>query len=375
MLHALRVIFILFCAGVGWYIAGDPVLTVLPHLNDAIRRGTIQPWHGLIVFGLVGTLLVILEWGFTRRFVSVISVVMFGLLVGLVFSALFTNAIELIPAFREIPPALKSLVHIVLTFFFCYLSMVAILQSKDDFKFVIPFIELSREGRRGRPWVIDTSVIIDGRIADLAEAKVLDAPLVVPRFVLDELQQVADSADRTKRNRGRRGLDILNRLRKNRALDVQINEVRLPEVEGVDAKLMRLARMIDARLVTNDFNLNKVAQVQGIEVFNMNDLANALRAPVLPGEGLVVKIVKVGEESGQGVGYLEDGTMVVVEGCARRVGEMVPITVTSVIQRSAGRMVFGRPGQSSAEVPIVRTDAPPPPGGPSATPPASPPRA
>jgi uncharacterized protein YacL len=364
MLHALRIVFIFFCALIGWYLAGDPIFKIVPDLDAAIRAGTIRPWHGLVVFGLVGTLLVILEWGFTRRFVSIVSVVMFGLLVGLVFAALFTNALEMIPPFRAVDPALKNLIHLVLTFFFCYLSMVAILQSKDDFKFVIPFIELSREGRRGRPWLIDTSVIIDGRIADLAEAKILDAPLVVPRFVLDELQQVADASDRTKRGRGRRGLDILNRLRKNRALDVQINEVRLAEVEGVDAKLMRLARMIDARLVTNDFNLNKVAQVQGIEVINMNDLANALRAPVLPGESLVIKVVKAGEEPGQGVGYLEDGTMVVIEAGARRIGEMVPITVTSVIQRSAGRMVFGRPAQSSAEVPVVRPDGPHPPAAP-----------
>jgi uncharacterized protein YacL len=362
MLHVLRVIFILFCAGVGWFIAGDPVLKIYPHLADAIH-----PWYGLVSFGLVGTLFVILEWGFTRRFVSIISVVMFGLLVGLVFSALFNNALFLIPAVRGIEPSLFNLIQIVLTFFFCYLSMVAILQSKDDFKFVIPFVELSREGRRGRPWLLDTSVIIDGRIADLGDVKILDSPLVVPRFVLDELQQVADSSDRAKRNRGRRGLDILNRLRKNRVLDVQINEMRLPEIDGVDAKLLRMARMIDARIVTNDFNLNKVAQVQGIDVINLNDLAGAMRAPVLPGESLVVKIIKVGEEAGQGVGYLEDGTMVVIEGCARRVGETVPISVTSVIQRSAGRMVFGRPAVSSAEQPLVPPAHPPepPPSAPS----------
>jgi uncharacterized protein YacL len=340
MLHALRVVFILFCAGVGWILAGDPILKIYPHLSSQI-----SPWHGMLVFGLIGALFVILEWGFTRRFVSVISVAMFGLLVGLIFSALFNNAMLLIPAVRQVEPSLINLVQIVLTFFFCYLSMVAILQSKDDFKFIVPFIELSREGRRGRPWLLDTSAIIDGRIADLGEAKMLDAPLIVPRFVLDELQKVADSADRSKRNRGRRGLDVLARLRKNRVLDVQINEMPFPDVEGVDAKLLRLARLLGARLVTNDFNLNKVAQVQGFEVINLNDLASAMRAPVLPGEFLPVRIAKVGEEAGQGVGYLDDGTMVVVENCARRVGESVPIIVTSVIQRSAGRMVFGRPAE------------------------------
>jgi uncharacterized protein YacL len=365
MLHGLRAVFILFCAGAGWFIASDPLLRIYPNLASQIR-----PLHGMIVFGLLGTLLVVLEWGFTRRFVAVISVAMFGLLVGLVFSALFNNALLLIPAVRQIEPSLVNLVQIVLTFFFCYLSMVAILQSKDDFKFIIPFIELSREGRRGRPWLLDTSAIIDGRIADLGDARILDVPLVVPRFVLSELQQVADSSDRVKRNRGRRGLDILGRLRGNRLLDVQIHEMQLPDIEGVDAKLLRLARLIGARIVTQDFNLSKIAQVQGIEVVNLNDLASAMRAPVLPGESLSVRIVKVGEEPGQGIGYLDDGTMVVVEGGARRMGEAVSIVVTSVIQRSAGRMVFGRlaePGERAARDAAVRPETPP------AAPPSPPP--
>ncbi len=375
MLHVLRAIFVCFCCGVGWFLSGNPVARVFPAL-----AGYFDPWHGMVAFGLTGLLLVLLEWGFSRRFVTIISVVMFGLLVGLIFSALFTNALFMIPSLGRLDPSQRTVVQLLLTIFFCYLSIVAFLQIKDDFKFVIPFIELSREGRRGRPWLIDTSVIIDGRIADLADAKILDSPLVLPRFVLDELQRVADSADRMKRSRGRRGLDILNRLRKNRGLDIQINDVRLAEIEGVDAKLIRLARMIDARLVTNDYNLNKVAQVQGIDVINLNDIASAMRAPVLPGEGLSVRIVKVGEEPGQGIGYLEDGTMVVVEGCARKVGESVPITVTSVIQRSAGRMIFGKPGEPSGEHPAAKPETakpgePPPGGGSPATPPASPPPA
>jgi uncharacterized protein YacL len=338
MLHALRVLFILFSAAMGWYIAADPLPKVLPpELNV---RQYFPPWLGGATGLLAATLLVVLEWNFTKRFVAIVSVLMFGIVFGFVLSYLVVGALFLIPGL--IPPETKGIVQYVLTCFCCYLSIVAILQSKDDFKFVIPFIEFSREGRRGRPWLLDTSVIVDGRIADLCETKIVDAPLVVARFVLDELQQIADSADKAKRARGRRGLDVLGRLRKNRALDVQINEMRLPEIEGVDAKLVRMARLIDARLVTQDFNLNKVAQVQGIEVINLNDLAGVMRAPVLPGEQLTLKIVKRGEEPEQGVGYLEDGTMVVAEGCAGRVGETVTLAVTSVIQRSAGRMVFGR---------------------------------
>jgi uncharacterized protein YacL len=190
--------------------------------------------------------------------------------------------------------------------------------------------------------ILDTSVIIDGRIADVIDTKIIDTPIIVPQFVLNELQQVADSQDKLKRNRGRRGLDILNRLRK--AKGVQVQDVELPDVTGVDAKLVRLAKNLDARIVTTDFNLNKVAQVQGVEVVNVNDVANALRPVVLQGEKLTVKVIRTGESQGQGVGYLDDGTMVVAEECANRIGQQVELTVTNVLQTSAGRLIFGRPG-------------------------------
>ncbi len=222
-----------------------------------------------------------------------------------------------------------------------FLSILTILHMKDDFKFVIPFVELKREKGSVKAVILDTSAIIDGRIADVMDTKVIDAQIIVPRFVLNELQQVADSQDKLKRNRGRRGLDILNRLRKSKGVEVQ--EVELPDVQGVDAKLVKLAKTLDARIVTTDFNLNKVAQVQGVEVINVNDLANALRPVVLQGEKLTVKVIKTGESAGQGVGYLEDGTMVVAEECASRIGQEVELMVTNVLQTSAGRLIFGRP--------------------------------
>jgi uncharacterized protein YacL len=226
-----------------------------------------------------------------------------------------------------------------------FLSVLTILHVKDDFKFVIPFVELKREGGGVKPVILDTSAIIDGRIADVMDTKVLDTRVIVPRFVLQELQQVADSQDKLKRNRGRRGLDVLNRLRKGKGVEVQ--EVELPDIQGVDAKLVRLAKNLDARIVTTDFNLNKVAQVQGVEVINVNDLAAALRPVVLQGEKLTIKIIRTGESAGQGVGYLEDGTMVVAEECAGKIGQEVELMVTNVLQTSSGRLIFGRPAASA----------------------------
>ncbi len=190
--------------------------------------------------------------------------------------------------------------------------------------------------------ILDTSVIIDGRIADVAETGFLDGTLVLPQFVLRELQLVADSSDPLKRNRGRKGLDILQRIKKNPDLDVQMTEADFPEIREVDQKLIELARSMGARIVTNDFNLNKVAQLSGIEVLNINELANSLKPVVLPGETMKVYIVKEGKEPDQGVAYLDDGTMVVINGAAKQIGRTVDVTITSVVQTAAGKMFFAR---------------------------------
>ena len=192
------------------------------------------------------------------------------------------------------------------------------------------------------PKILDTSVIIDGRIADVAETGFIDGVLVIPQFVLWELQLVADSADALKRNRGRRGLDILQRIQKNKALDVQIAEADYPKIQEVDLKLIELAKDTDGKIVTNDFNLNKVAQLQGVTVLNINELANTLKPIVLPGETMNVFISKEGKEYNQGVGYLDDGTMVVVDNARKMISKNIPITVTSVLQTTAGKMIFGR---------------------------------
>jgi len=219
-----------------------------------------------------------------------------------------------------------------------------VLQTKDDFRFIIPYVEFAKEVKGLKPYILDTSVVIDGRIADVIETRIIDNQIIMPRFVIGELQGIADSSDKLRRGRGRRGLDILNRLRSNAEVDLKIFDRELPEFVGqpVDLKLVLLAKHLEGKVVTNDYNLNKVARLHGVEVVNLNDLANSLKPIFMPGESVEVRIVKRGEEPGQGVGYLDDGTMIVVEGAGDRQNQTVRIAVTSVLQTSAGRMIFGR---------------------------------
>jgi uncharacterized protein YacL len=233
--------------------------------------------------------------------------------------------------------------------------------------FVLPYLGLVMGARRGewlepaklaglfrdtRPQrryrILDTSVIIDGRIADIVETGFIDGTLVVPQFVLKELQFVADSSDSLKRNRGRRGLDILHRMQKMAGVDVMISDLDFPHIREVDLKLIEVARNLMGRIVTNDFNLNKVAQLRGVEVLNINELTNALKPVVLPGEALNVFVIKEGKEYNQGVAYLDDGTMVVVDNARSRIGKNVDVVVTSVLQTTAGRMIFGRMAEPAA---------------------------
>jgi uncharacterized protein YacL len=221
-------------------------------------------------------------------------------------------------------------------------------------------ISLFRTGASERRYkILDTSVIIDGRIADVCETGFLDGTLVIPQFVLKELQLVADSADSLKRNRGRRGLDILQKIQKMAGVDVTISDIDFPEVREVDLKLIELGRTLQGKIVTNDFNLNKVAQLRGVEVLNINELANALKPVVLPGEFMKVFILKEGKEYNQGVAYLDDGTMVVVDNARRMISKNIDIVVTSVLQTTAGKMIFGRylEAQGSVSLPSAAAAA------------------
>ena len=221
-----------------------------------------------------------------------------------------------------------------------------LVQTKDEFRFIIPYVEFSKQLKGSKPLVLDTSVIIDGRIADICETGVIDTKLIVPRFVLQELQGIADSSDKISAIAAQaRGWIFWKRMQGNTKIEMHMHEGNLAElhdVHKVDERLVVMAKVLSARVVTNDFNLNKISQLQGVEVINLNELANALKLVALPGENLTVRIVKQGDQIGQGVGYLDDGTMVVVEQGRNYIGQDVIIAVTSVLQTPAGRMIFGR---------------------------------
>jgi len=241
-----------------------------------------------------------------------------------------------------VAPGMKTFLTLALTFLMAYIGLV-VGAAKGD------YLDLSALGgifsdktARRDLKILDTSVIIDGRIADIAEAGFLSGTVVIPQFILRELQQVADSPDSSKRQRGRRGLDMLNRLQTNNTLEIQVVDTDFPAVREVDLKLLELSKQLDAVVVTNDFNLNKVAQLHGVSILNINELANALKPVVLPGEVMRVFILKEGKEYNQGVAYLDDGTMVVVDNARKMIGKNADISVTSVLQTTAGKMIFGR---------------------------------
>jgi uncharacterized protein YacL len=278
---------------------------------------------------------------------SALAGVFFGLLVGILISWALAPVVDMITDTYSIHINAATIVAIkwLLGICVCYLTISIVMRTKDDVRFVIPYVEFAKQTKGARPLVLDTSAIIDGRIADLCQSRLFDDPLIVPRFVLSELQLIADSADKLKRNRGRRGLDILNKMQSSSVIDVQIDDTVLAEVEeakGVDQKLMMFTKARNGRLATTDYNLSKVAQVREVDVVNINDLANSLKVVALPGETMEVRIIKPGEEAEQGIGYLDDGTMIVVEGARNKIGRELVISVTSSLQTSAGKMIFGK---------------------------------
>lgn len=237
-------------------------------------------------------------------------------------------------------------------FFLIIMPYIGFLVGTRKFEWLYPshLFDFFKEKSTGQiQKILDTSVIIDGRIADLSTTSFLDGQLIVPQFILKELQLVADSPDGIKRQRGRRGLDVLSQLQKSSQVSVVISEADFPEIKEVDTKLIELAKHLDAKIITNDFNLNKVAQLQGITVLNINELANALKPVVLPGESIRVFILKEGKEKDQGVAYLDDGTMVVVDNSRKLIGQTVDVTVTSVLQTTVGKMIFGRYNEDAHE--------------------------
>lgn len=263
-----------------------------------------------------------------------------GLIVGLVVATLLSQGVKLLPVVGK---------YLVLFLYLgaSYLGTMVFLRKKEDLSIFFGAkkpegVRLERNLPKGYYKILDTSVIIDGRIADLCQTGFLEGVLVIPGFVLDELRKIADSPDLLKRNRGRRGLDILNKIQRDLPIPVQIVDRDFKELD-VDNKLVKLAKLLDGKVFTNDFNLNKVAEIHGVSVLNINELANAIKPMVLPGEELVVHVIKDGKEPGQGVAYLEDGTMIVVDSGRRYMGQRTQVLVTSVLQTAAGRMIFAKP--------------------------------
>lgn len=266
-----------------------------------------------------------------------------GLAVGLIISNLIGSAFMHIPIIGSYVPGIISII-------LGYLGInIAIHKREEMVGMMVAFPWKGKEKQKERIVnkesykILDTSVIIDGRIADICKSGFVEGILVVPMFVLDELQHIADSSDLLKRNRGRRGLDILNRMQKELGLNVEIYEKDFEDTAEVDSKLVKLAQLLKGKLVTNDYNLNKVAELQGVTVLNINELSNSVKPVVLPGEEMVVHVVKDGKELGQGIGYLDDGTMIVVDSGKKHMGDTIGVLVTSVLQTAAGRMIFAKP--------------------------------
>lgn len=333
---------------------GDRLLALI-HVSDFSGEAIVGSVLGGLAGLFIGTLFVNPFLGWFRwledkliktPLIDLIAGVI-GLIIGLVIAYVMT------PALLQIK-IIGGYLQFFASLFLGYLGFRILYSRREEMVSLIPSL-LSRgnrdKGAKSNPnavrpgdsKILDTSVIIDGRIADIVETGFLDGILVIPSFVLEELQHIADSSDVLKRNRGRRGLDILNRIQKELKVKVQVLEIDFEELAEVDSKLVKLAKQMGGKVVTNDFNLNKVCELQGVLVLNINDLANAVKPVVLPGEEIAVHVMKDGKEFGQGIAYLDDGTMIVIEGGRDFIGNRVDVLVTSVLQTSAGRMIFAKP--------------------------------
>ncbi|MCC7423815.1 MAG: PIN/TRAM domain-containing protein [Planctomycetaceae bacterium] len=350
LLLVVRLLYVFVCAGAIATFVNPAASTARPTFVD---DHPIATFVGLMILSQVVTAADVF---IRRKRIEVISAIYFGLLVGVLLSYLLIQALEPIMRTADVRNAVVMMTTLILP----YLCISLLLQTKDDFRFVIPYVEFAKEVKGGKPLVLDSSALIDGRIADIIDTNIIDSPMLVPQFVLHEVQDIADSNDKARRTRGRRGLEVLSKLQNHPNVDIRVHETKKDEFRGmtVDQRLVELAKQLGGRVVTNDFNLNKVASLQGIPVINLNDVANALKPRFVPGDRLKIKIIKEGESAAQGVGYLDDGTMVVCESAAHLVGRDIDVIVTSMLQSSAGRMIFGRqvfPSGSSAASPSPTT--------------------
>jgi uncharacterized protein YacL len=336
----IRLVFIAILIGAGYAL--DPIGAKFALAEHPSLLGLpTTPLLSALVALIIAVAIILFEVRIQQASLKTLIGAAIGSMLGIIGGVLIGFLISYQEA-NAVPPTTKTFLTLALTFIMAYVGMM-VGAAKGD------YLDLSALGgifsdkaTRRDVKILDTSVIIDGRIADVAETGFLSGTIVIPQFILRELQQVADSPDSSKRQRGRRGLDMLNRLQSNSSLDIQIVDTDFQAVKEVDLKLLELSKQLDGVVVTNDFNLNKVAQLHGIQVLNINELANSLKPVVLPGEAMRVFILKEGKEYNQGVAYLDDGTMVVVDNARRMIGKNADIAVTSVLQTTAGKMIFGR---------------------------------
>jgi uncharacterized protein YacL len=324
-LWVFRALFILASAGTAYSMGLD--------LGQPLLFLVVGIFLSLVVIGA--------EWFVSRGPIALISSIVFGSLLGMLFATLAVAVVGLAIE-KETMDAIREDLTGAFIVVFSYLGIAFIYQSRDKFNLIVPYVEFRREEKGLRPFLIDTSVIIDGRIADVVQTGMLDGPLIVPQMVLRELHQIADSGDKLRRDRGRLGLETLNKLRDDPRADVRIQEFAVDEERPVDEQLVRVAKMLNAKLMTTDYNLNQLASLDGVTVVNLNELSNAVKPIALPDERLRVKLIKKGEQPGQGVGYLPDGTMVIVENAVQMIGEEVYVIVRNTITRDTGRMIFAR---------------------------------
>jgi len=323
-----RAVYVVLCGAVGLAFGA------------LMGRGGAAPWQGIVLGLAFGGASLLLEAALRRAAPWTIVSGLLGLFAGLIVALLLLAALGV--PLAALPRPIGSGVQVLLVLLCVYLGATLAVEKGQAVQPLALLRALKEQPRAESYKILDTSVIIDGRIADICETGFIEGTLVVPQFVLRELQHIADSSDPLKRNRGRRGLDILQKMQKDAGVQVQLHDAEFPEIREVDAKLVALAKALNAKVVTNDFNLNKVCELHGVTVLNINELTNALKPVVLPGEDMRVYVLKEGKEYNQGIAYLDDGTMVVIDNGRRHIGQTIDVCVTSVLQTTAGRMIFSR---------------------------------
>ena len=341
----IRILFLLMCT-----MAGYAISQVRPEFTGHGALG------GIAGFGFGGLLIAVDEMlkGFSLRAFSATT---FGLFLGTIVALLIDHS----GLFENVEDKSRWLIRLSLFLAFSYIGIVLAMRSnKEDFSLIIPYVRFAPQNKPDHLLLLDTSVIIDGRIADLIEANLIEGLVVVPRFVLKELQVIGDSSDAVRRARGRRGLDMLNRIQRNKHVEVKIHEGDFPDEKEVDAKLVRLARNLGAKLYTNDYNLGKIAELQSVNYVNIHEVAKSFKAVLLPGEVLTLRLAREGKDKGQGVGYLNDGTMVVVNHAQSLIGQQVEVQVQTLLQTGAGVIVFAdlKPALAGTTAPPVTPPGP-----------------